>query len=191
MKLADCIRLVVNTKSLAKLAGVSDRQIRRMRTDPRRQIPDVEISNVEIENLILESDTKTQKDKFRELWYVADAACIKIMQEQEKLWKQICAIPNFDTTCEEAQKKLEEIDSKITMALNMVAKARSQAEKEGVEPIWNPQERIKKKILKYFDCVHEDLKKPSDRMRDRIIRKVNYDLPSTPKHPGQSIRKTA
>lgn len=174
MKLEQALQLSVHARDLSTLVGVSERQIRKMRANPKK-IKDIDIPDDKLEELIKKSEEIDSKIKLRDEWYLAEDELLTLLTDTIHHFKQIAAIPLQTAEIkEQISKELKEADILIQAALKKRSAAITAAKKENVTGIWNKREKDSQDLLaKHTKNMMAD-EKPSDAMLRRVNGKLHH-----------------
>jgi len=174
MKLKDVLELEIDAKLLAKVCGLSARQIRKLRAGGR-QIPYIDLSPEQVESMLTTCKDRHATEKARDAWYLAETELLQMLQETNRLEKAAESV--VDTTHQKELLELyQQFDTKIQAALKVRGLASREAQKLGVKAIWLPRGKeidiLLARHTRRLNDVHDELEKPSELMRRRITHKL-------------------
>lgn len=178
MLLADALTLSITATDLSRIAGVTARQIRRMRQG-QRDVPIIEVGDFDVSECVRKNQEVADVTKSRDAWYIAESHLANVLRVVVDSFKKIQSLPAEVLASDDMQKQLaielEKADDLVQKALDLRAEAIRNAHQHGVKNIWNPNEEDVQKLLGQHRKNLESMEKPSDKMKKRITNRLAHD----------------
>jgi small-conductance mechanosensitive channel len=179
MKLNDALLLSISAKDLALLTGTSERQIRKLRADPKKPRPEIDLDDAKLADLVRRNEEIDSTIKARDTWYMAEQHLLKVLQTAVNHFDKIKKLPEATLALTEVKAQIEHESAIYTEAIQGALKLRTEAtanaNRLGIKAIWNTNEEALTKLLGRYRVHQQAQEKPSEEMKKRIKGRLASD----------------